>query len=310
MNQDGTRDLQWWRIPQWLPPAPRIAAGGLVACLAVGLVSGLVSWSMYRRSNGLDLLQPGLLSEVMHIQGPGIQAGLATGLLAGVVAGVAARGSTGQPATIGRIARPRLRQVFTTRNLRFGGVSALPSGLVFAVLFVLLFFSTSSFWTTDLVWVLERGVIFGLLAGLVSALPVGLASAFADQDSTSSPSPATSWHNDQRHTMTIGLMVGLTIGLMVGLLSALAIGLSNGFKIGILAGLASAPIAGIGISHAWPAALATAQLARRWHTPLHLMNFLEDARERNVLRTVGPLYQFRHVLQSLFHVECLSATCP
>jgi hypothetical protein len=24
------------------------------------------------------------------------------------------------------------------------------------------------------------------------------------------------------------------------------------------------------------------------------MNFLDDARERNVLRTVGPVYQFRH----------------
>ena len=88
-------------------------------------------------------------------------------------------------------------------------MSALPSGLVFAVLFVLLFFSASSLWRTDLAWVLERGVVFGLLAGLVSALPVGLASAFADPDSTSSPSPATSWHNDQRHSMTIGLMVGL-----------------------------------------------------------------------------------------------------
>jgi hypothetical protein len=32
----------------------------------------------------------------------------------------------------------------------------------------------------------------------------------------------------------------------------------------------------------------------RWHTPLRLMNFLDDAHERNVLRTVGPVYQFRH----------------
>lgn len=31
-----------------------------------------------------------------------------------------------------------------------------------------------------------------------------------------------------------------------------------------------------------------------WHTPVHLMSFLDDARERNVLRTVGPVYQFRH----------------
>jgi hypothetical protein len=29
-------------------------------------------------------------------------------------------------------------------------------------------------------------------------------------------------------------------------------------------------------------------------TPIHLMGFLEDARQRKVLRTVGPIYQFRH----------------
>lgn len=36
------------------------------------------------------------------------------------------------------------------------------------------------------------------------------------------------------------------------------------------------------------------QLARRWHTPVKLMAFLDDAHQRNVLRTVGPVYQFRH----------------
>jgi hypothetical protein len=33
--------------------------------------------------------------------------------------------------------------------------------------------------------------------------------------------------------------------------------------------------------------LTTVQLTKRWHTPLHLMNFLDDANEQNVLRTVG-----------------------
>jgi len=36
------------------------------------------------------------------------------------------------------------------------------------------------------------------------------------------------------------------------------------------------------------------QLAMRWHTPLRLVKFLDDAHKRNVLRTVGPVYQFRH----------------
>ena len=36
------------------------------------------------------------------------------------------------------------------------------------------------------------------------------------------------------------------------------------------------------------------KLARRWHTPVYLISFLDDARERNVMRTVGSAYQFRH----------------
>lgn len=41
-------------------------------------------------------------------------------------------------------------------------------------------------------------------------------------------------------------------------------------------------------------AFGDVQVTRQWHTPIHLMGFLDDARERNVLRTVGPAYQFRH----------------
>jgi hypothetical protein len=53
-------------------------------------------------------------------------------------------------------------------------------------------------------------------------------------------------------------------------------------------------VSGLGISNAWPTTLTAVQLTKRWHTLLHLMNFLDDVHERNVLRTVGPVYQFRH----------------
>lgn len=42
------------------------------------------------------------------------------------------------------------------------------------------------------------------------------------------------------------------------------------------------------------ARLAFTYLCLRWHTPLRLMRFLEDATDCGVLRTVGPTYQFRH----------------
>jgi hypothetical protein len=44
----------------------------------------------------------------------------------------------------------------------------------------------------------------------------------------------------------------------------------------------------------WSSSLAFAQLAVSDRTPVRLMRFLEDARSRSVLRTVGPVYQFRH----------------
>src|ERR1700750_3167827 len=41
MNKDGTRDLQWWRVPAWTHAAPRVIAAGLTAGLAFGLAAGL-----------------------------------------------------------------------------------------------------------------------------------------------------------------------------------------------------------------------------------------------------------------------------
>jgi hypothetical protein len=145
-----------------------------------------------------------------------------------------------------------------------------------------------------LVWALQAGLVFGLSAGLVGVLAVGLANAFEDPDSTSPLGPAISWRNDLRHAMAIGLMVWLVTGLVGGLAFGLVGGFVVGLVGGLMTGLAAALVAGLGTSHAVPAAFAEAQLAMRWHTPLRLMTFLDDARERNVLRTVGPVYQFRH----------------
>ena len=147
---------------------------------------------------------------------------------------------------------------------------------------------------------LAAGLEYGFTFGVFAWLAFGLANAFIDPDSTSSLSPAVSWRNDRRHSMAIGLVVGLMTGLVFGL--GFGFGLSDGFVAGLETGtgyglslgLVAGFVVGLGISHAWPTTLAAAQLTKRWHTPLHLMKFLDDARERNVLRTVGPVYQFRH----------------
>jgi hypothetical protein len=290
MNQDGTRDLQWWHIPQWVPPMRRIFLGGLAAWLVVGLVYGLV----YGLVPGGDLES-------------GILFGSVIGLVVGVAAGVAARGTSGPPTRMGRLGRPRLRRVLTRSSFKFGLVPGLGGGLAAGVGFGLLLWlqpGPPSNGVVDTLGYVLFGVVFGfLIVFMLFGLAVGLANAFTDPDSTTSPSPATSWRNDRRHTVTIGLVVGLVVGLVAGLVSGLVAGLSHGIAsalmfavlLGLMGfGLVSGLVAGIGISHAWPTTLAAAQLVKRWHTPLRLMNFLDDARSRSVLRTVGPIYQFRH----------------
>ena len=44
----------------------------------------------------------------------------------------------------------------------------------------------------------------------------------------------------------------------------------------------------------WPLCLALIQLSVSHGTPIRLLSFLECARKQNVLRTAGPVYQFRH----------------
>jgi RecA/RadA recombinase len=287
MNQDGTRDLQWWHIPRWVPSAPRIVVGGLVAWVVAGLVFGLAGGVVGLIYEGMSGLVFGLVA--------GLVAGLYAGFVVGVAAGVAARGNSGPPARMGRIGRPRLRRVFTRRSLKFGFVAGLVLGVV------IVFPALKSAFVGDL-----EGLLFPLgtvvVVVVVVGLAVGLANAFADPDSTSSPSPAISWRHDRRHAMAIGLaagivawvVAGLVFGVVIGLLAGLVNGVLAGLVFGLVAGLVVGLVAGIGISQAWPTTLAAAQLAKRWHTPLYLMNFLDDAHERNVLRTVGPVYQFRH----------------
>jgi hypothetical protein len=94
--------------------------------------------------------------------------------------------------------------------------------------------------------------------------------------------------------MEIGLVVGVVIGVGIGIVYGVGSGAAAGLVLGLVFGIGTALMAGLGISQAWPATLTAAQLARRWHTPMQLMNFLNDAHERNILRTAGPAYQFRH----------------
>jgi len=99
-------------------------------------------------------------------------------------------------------------------------------------------------------------------------------------------------------------VVWLGIGLGSWLGASLAGGFGGGsslvaklvaqFVAVLVGGLATGLLAGLVYPQSWSSSLAFAQLAASDRTPVRLMRFLEDARSRSVLRTVGPVYQFRH----------------
>lgn len=147
------------------------------------------------------------------------------------------------------------------------------------------------------------GLTFGLAIGLVVGLGtiLGFGIAHSGADDASPLSPLASWQSDRAFGIiyfVAWLIFCLVAALVAALVGGLALGLpfrpSGAVELVLVFGFAFGLVGGVLYPKTWPASLAFAQLALRWRTPVRLMRFLEDARERNVLRTVGPFYQFRH----------------
>ncbi|MGH3828969.1 MAG: NACHT domain-containing protein [Pseudonocardiaceae bacterium] len=132
----------------------------------------------------------------------------------------------------------------------------------------------------------------GLMPGLTGGLILGLRQP--STEATSPLDPRSLWRWERQFGLAVGLAVGLGLGLTVGLGTWLIFGLAVGIVYGIPEGIVVGLSSGLVSSAAWAAALASAQLWRRGEAPVRLLRFLEDARERQILRTVGPTYQFRH----------------
>ena len=264
MNNDGTRDLQWWHVPAWAPAAPRIITTWLGTMLVAGLASGL-AWGLATGN------------------APGLAAGLSAGLVAGLAFG---RGNKVPK----RIASVQWRHLSRREPL----VAALLAGIV----------------TAFLDWGLSRhagaaaslgaGVGVGVVTGLGTGVVTGVSRP--GTDNTSPLSPLSSWRSDRAFGFVVGLVVWLWVGLAGGIsyailskqMTGLAAGLWSGLGIGLLGAFVTGLMAGLVYPRSWSSSLAFAQLAASDRTPVRLMRFLEDARSRGVLRTVGPVYQFRH----------------
>ena len=233
MNQDSSRDLQWWHIPDWAPAAPRILVG---VGVGVGVGAALGVWAGVKA---------------------GPMSGYATGLLAaigaGIGAGVAAGRSGNTPRRIGKL---RARRALSETNFGAGVGGGLMGGLWFGLAVGLLAGVVAGHRAGAGAWAgLATGILIGLTGGLVAGLIAGLAGGLAfalddlqDPDGTSSLNPLTSQQADRRYGLAVGLLAGVVAGAVVWLLAVAGAGVGAGVRVvaasGVWAGVWAGLLAG------------------------------------------------------------------
>jgi NACHT domain len=119
-----------------------------------------------------------------------------------------------------------------------------------------------------------------------------------DADVLTATDPSVVLRDDRRHAVAVGALIAIVFALLpvVAKQTAQAAISATEFVGGAIYGLLLA-IGTAFLSHAWGRFLVVrAGCAIRGQLPLHLMAFLEDTLSRDVLRTAGGVYQFRHAL--------------
>ncbi|MFB4277437.1 hypothetical protein ACBJ59_19255 [Nonomuraea sp. MTCD27] len=245
---------------------------------------------------------------------------LLTGLLLGISTGfavaLAIHGSWLDETPGHADLRLRRRGAITAlgRGLAHGLVFGLTAGMAFGlVLFVAIgvLIGMTDPLTHGLPFALRGGLVFGLVFGVA----VGLIKWAEQPKLVSFSTPRSTWRADR----TLTLFRGVAISLMFGLVMALTAGLwlregtttsvavmtevviEGGLQFGLVYGLVA------GRHHAWLACLvAMVRLAVTGRLPWRVMRFLDDVHRLGLLRTVGPVYQFRH---ADLH-DHLAATAP
>jgi hypothetical protein len=255
---EGTTDLGWWRMPAWKSAWPRICFLGLLfgTAGAIGFQQAIP-----------ELVEAVTQREVEEPLIAGAPVVLAFVVLATLWATRSAEREVLRRASPMRIGRLSWQRVLSRRAVSFGLTAFLAATVIASVL------------TRDVVTGLAFGTLNGVLWGLGDALSYQVAPVGAPVV------PLTAWRDDVRYKVLASAVFGIELGLATGLL----FGVWSGIAFLIFGTTASDDAA------CSPAALAFVQMRRADEGPLRMIRFLEDARDRSVLRTAGPVYQFRHI---------------
>lgn len=273
----------------WLVVASKYGpAAGLAAGFVVWLVVWLVDWRTLGRRNrnlagGSGESADSLQRSVQNRRSARI-AGRMVGIVAGITFGIVFLVAGHDPPD------------------PVGPVGASVMGIILGIVL-----GTLSEHVVWFVFVLVGSLVPRVAGGFVAGLAVESA-----EGEGSPQEPLENWRNDRVFGLVTGLAFGLAFGLVVGLAFGLAFGFSSdaeglglglvimwglvvGLLVGIVVGIVVGLVYGITSSETWSTTLAWLQLKRSRRVPaVGLMPFLEDARNRGVLRTVGGVYQFRH----------------
>lgn len=254
-----------WMQPDWLPTAWQrwlITTGlGLCVSLTVGLATGLIV---------------GLISELPVA----VFVGLISGLGVGMNIGVTSNGARIEPVEPTQWSWSTARQA-TRTGLVVGLFLWLVGGLI-----------------GRLGGELAVGLFRGLAIGLIIGVGLVIATGFQSQPNVRPAAPLEGIRAAARAGRTSALVSGLVVGLagmlVVGLPSGLAIGLAFGLAAGLSFGLSMGMASG-GASYLrhW---LLVVLLQRQEFIPADLIDFLDYADSRVLLRRAGGGYLFIHRL--------------
>lgn len=288
-----TRDLSWWHSPTWTKPYSRIiraVLGTWLVHVPVAMVVLLLTFTlMGHHAFGMSDRSSG--NVVYLLLRAAILFGSTAALIAGLIIGFR-RALTNIPR------QKRLGYRLTRQEAKFGLLVGVAAGLTLGIVLGLAYGPVG--------W-LVGGLASGI-GGIAAALAAGLTSH--TETSGSAFDPLDVW----RHDRNAGFIFVLMIVLVVGLVGGIATGLGNasgrggpagGVMDGIAGGIGDGVLGGLGLGLICVAAggpgsafmetfFFCVQLRIQHKLPLRLVAFLEDARKRNLLRTVGPVYQFRH----------------
>ncbi|MFC9915660.1 NACHT domain-containing protein [Streptomyces sp. NPDC059862] len=285
-NQLRSPDLAWWRLGTTMNRFSRMSALGLLTAVVVGVTTGLgnVAVDLIATSHGLGyVLKRGLMVGLSH----GLVAGLGSGIVYGVVGD--RRAAVPTRIRVRVFGSPRTDHARFLPSFTIGLVLGLLAALVLQLMdqVALAGLVLDGRLDSALVFVpgvgLGTGLVFGLMAWLEAPIDIG-----------SATSPADLLNTDRRHVVFSLLTWGSVFGLVAGPINVFTAGSGFGLTAGLQTAFALALASWFSLT-AWGqwVALARVWLPLTGRLPWALIEFLDDAHRRGVLRQAGAVYQFR-----------------